>query len=295
VRGHRDVQPKNKGRNNFQFFTEEMNVSAVERQLLEGGLRRALERREFVLHYQPQINLKSGTITGAEALIRWRHPERGLVPPALFVPIAEESGMIVPIGRWVLHEACRQVQSWVEAGLPSLTVAVNVSPIELQAKTFLDGLSAMLKETRLSPRNLELELTENILVRNSPLTSSTFNALKAMGVRLAIDDFGTGYSGLSYLRQFPIDTIKIDQSFVREIAAGSSDSKIASAVIKIGKSPKHRVVAEGVETAEQLAFLQHQHCAEGQGYHFNRPVSAEEFMALLKKKQRGLAPEAQAG
>jgi diguanylate cyclase (GGDEF)-like protein/PAS domain S-box-containing protein len=284
---------KDKGRNNYQFFTEDMNVRAVERQFLEGSLRRALKRREFVLHYQPKINLETGAITGVEALIRWRHPERGLIPPAMFVPIAEDCGLIVPIGRWVLREACRQTQSWIDAGLPPMPVAVNISAVEFQSKDFLEGVRVILKETRLNPRYLELELTESVLMQDAEATASALIALKAIGVRLAIDDFGTGYSSLSYLRQFPIDTLKIDQSFVREITAGSLDDTIVSAVISMGKTLKQRVVAEGVETGEQLAFLQRLHCGEGQGFHFSRPVSAEEFATLLKTKTE-LIPQLQA-
>ena len=276
---------KDKGRNNCQFFTQDMNVRAVERQFLEGSLRRALKRREFVLHYQPKINLETGAITGVEALIRWRHPERGLIPPALFVPIAEDCGLIVPIGRWVLREACGQAQAWIDAGLPPMPVAVNISAVEFQSDEFLERVRATLKETRLNPRYLELELTESVLMQDAEATAPALTALKALGVRLAIDDFGTGYSSLSYLRQFPIDTLKIHQSFVREITAGSRDDTIVSAVISMGKTLKQRVVAEGVETGEQLAFLQRQHCGEGQGYHFSRPVSAEEFVTLLKTKK----------
>jgi diguanylate cyclase (GGDEF)-like protein/PAS domain S-box-containing protein len=284
---------KDKGRNNYQFFTEDMNVRAVERQFLEGSLRRALKRREFVLHYQPKINLETGAITGVEALIRWRHPERGLIPPAMFVPIAEDCGLIVPIGRWVLHEACRQAQAWIDAGLPPIPVAVNISAVEFQSKDFLDGVRATLKETRLNPRYLELELTESVLMQNAESTAAALIALKAIGVRLAIDDFGTGYSSLSYLRQFPIDTLKIDQSFVREINVGSHDDTIVSAVISMGKTLKQKVVAEGIETGEQLAFLQRQHCGEGQGYHFSRPVSAEELVTFLKTRKE-LVPQLQA-
>jgi diguanylate cyclase (GGDEF)-like protein/PAS domain S-box-containing protein len=284
---------KDKGRNNYQFFTKEMNVRAVERQSLEGSLRRALERREFVLHYQPKINLETGAITGVEALIRWRHPERGLMPPALFVPIAEDCGLIVPIGRWVLREACRQAQAWIDAGLPPLSVAVNISALEFQSKDFLEGVRATLKETRLNPRHLELELTESVLMQDVGSTAPALIALKALGVRLAIDDFGTGYSSLSYLRQFPIDTLKIDQSFVREITAGSLDDTIVGAVISMGKTLKQKVVAEGVETGEQLAFLQRQHCGEGQGYHFSRPVSAEEFVTL-RRTRKEFIPQLQA-
>jgi len=284
---------KDKGRNNYQFFTEDMNVRAVEREFLEGSLRRALKRREFVLHYQPKINLETGAITGVEALIRWRHPERGLIPPALFVPIAEDCGLIVPIGRWVLHEACRQIQAWIDAGLPAMPVAVNISAVEFQSKEFLERVRAILKETRLNPRYLELELTESVLMQDAEATIPALIALKAIGVRLAIDDFGTGYSSLSYLRQFPIDTLKIDQSFVREITVGALDDTIVSAVISMAKTLKQRVIAEGVETGEQLAFLRRQHCGEGQGFHFSRPMSAEAFATLLKTRQ-DLIPQLQA-
>jgi EAL domain-containing protein (putative c-di-GMP-specific phosphodiesterase class I) len=283
---------KNKGRNNYQFFTEDMNVRAVERQFLEGSLRRALTRREFVLHYQPKINLETEAITGVEALIRWRHPERGLIPPALFVPIAEDCGLIVPIGRWVLHEACKQAQTWIDAGLPPLPVAVNISALEFQSKDFLESVRAILNKTRLNPRYLELELTESVLMQDAESTAPALVALKAIGVRLAIDDFGTGYSSLSYLQQFPIDTLKIDQSFVREITAASLDGTIVSAIISMGKTLKQRVVAEGIETGEQLAFLQRQHCGEGQGFHFSRPVSAEEFVTLREARKK-LTPRLQ--
>ena len=276
---------KDKGRNNYQFFTGDMNIRAVERQYLEASLRRALERREFVLHYQPKVDLETRAITGVEALIRWRHPERGLIPPALFVPLAEDCGLIVPIGQWVLHEACRQAQAWIDAGLPPLPVAVNISAAEFQGREFVEGVRATLAQTRLDPRYLELELTESVLMQDAGTTAASLIALKALGLRLAIDDFGTGYSSLSYLRQFPIDTLKIDQSFVREITAGSRDDTIVGAIISMGKSLKQRVIAEGVETGEQLAFLRRQHCGEGQGFHFSRPVSADDFAALLAARK----------
>jgi len=201
------------------------------------------------------------------------------------VPVAEECGLIVPIGRWVQHEACRQAQAWIDAGLAALPIAVNISAAEFQGKDFLEGVRTTLEDTRLNPRHLELELTESVLMQDAGTTAAVLIALKAMGVRLAIDDFGTGYSSLSYLRTFPIDTLKIDQSFVREITAGSRDDTIVSAIISMGKTLKQRVIAEGVETGEQLAFLQHQHCGEGQGYHFSRPVSAEDFAALLETRK----------
>jgi EAL domain-containing protein (putative c-di-GMP-specific phosphodiesterase class I) len=258
-----------------------MNVRAVERQFVEVALRHAVDQREFVLQYQPQMNLGTGAIIGVEALIRWRHPERGLVPPAHFIPIAEECGVIAAIGRWVLREACCQAQTWQRAGLPPVRVAINISAAELRAKDFVAGVRATLLETGLDPRYLELELTETFLMQDSKSTLGVLLALKAMGVQLALDDFGTGYSSLSYLRRFPIDTLKIDQSFVRDITTDAGDAGIVSAVISMGKSLNMRVVAEGVETQEQLAFLQEQRCPEGQGYHFSRPLVAREFTRLL--------------
>jgi len=272
---------KENGRNNYQFFTQDMNLRAVERQSLEGGLRRAVGRQEFVLHYQPKVNLETGAITGAEALIRWLHPVRGLILPAQFVPIAEDCGLIVPIGQWVLREACRQARAWLDAGLQPTPVAVNISAVEFRAKDFLESVRATLEDTCLEPRYLELELTESVLMQDAESTTSVLQALKAMGVQLAVDDFGTGYSSLSYLRQFPIDALKVDQSFVHDITSDPEDATIVSAVIGMGKSLKQRVIAEGVETREQLAFLQSQGCDEGQGYYFSQPVVTEEFARLL--------------
>jgi diguanylate cyclase (GGDEF)-like protein len=272
---------KESGRNTYKFFEQEMNARAVRRQSIEASMRRALERQEFVLHYQPKINLRSGAIVGIEALVRWQHPQRGLLEPAQFVPIAEESGLILPIGRWVLREACRQARAWQDAGLPPITVAVNTSALEFRAKDFLENLRAILAETRLESCYLELELTESVLMRDVVATDSVLHALAALGVKLAVDDFGTGYSSLSYLRQFPITTLKIDQSFVNQITSNPDDATIVSAVISMGKSLKHRVIAEGIETAEQVAFLLAQYCDEGQGYFFGRPVGAEALTTLL--------------
>ena len=272
---------KESGRNNYQFFTQDMNAQAIERQSLEGGLRRAVGRQEFVLHYQPKVNLETGAITGAEALIRWHHPDRGLILPTQFVPIAEDCGLILPIGRWVLREACRQARTWLDAGLGPTPVAVNISAVEFRAKHFLESVRATLEDTCLEPRYLELELTESVLMQDAESTNSVLHALKAMGVQLTVDDFGTGYSSLSYLRQFPIDALKVDQSFVHDITSDPEDATIVSAVIGMGKSLKQRVIAEGVETREQLAFLQSQGCDEGQGYYFSQPVVAEEFARLL--------------
>ena len=273
---------KENGRNNFKFFEQGMNVRAVQRQSIEASLRRALERQEFVLHYQPKINLRSGAIVGVEALIRWQHPERGLLLPEQFVPIAEDCGLILPIGRWVLRESCRQVRAWLQAGLPPITLAVNTSALEFRAKDFLENICAILEQTRLEPRYLELELTESLLMRDAESTATLLHALADLGVKLAIDDFGTGYSSLSYLRKFPINTLKIDQSFVSQLTSNPDDAAIAMAVIGLGKSLKQRVIAEGVETAEQYAFLLTQQCDEGQGYYFGRPMPAGEFAKLLE-------------
>jgi diguanylate cyclase (GGDEF)-like protein/PAS domain S-box-containing protein len=273
---------KENGSNNFQFFKAEMNLKAVERQSLESSLRRALEREEFLLHYQPKVNLDTGEITGVEALIRWQHPDRGLVPPSQFVPIAEECGLIVQIGRWVLHEACRQAREWQDAGLPFRRISVNVSAAEFRAKTFIEVVSTTLRETGLDARYLDLELTEGVLMEDAESTVAVLQDLKAMGLHLAVDDFGTGFSSLSYLQQFPIDILKIDQSFVRRIADDHDDSPIVSAIIEMGKYLKQRVIAEGIETQEQLAFLRDRHCGEGQGYLFSQPLAAEEFAHLLR-------------
>jgi diguanylate cyclase (GGDEF)-like protein/PAS domain S-box-containing protein len=274
---------KENGRNNFQFFTAEMNLKSVQRQSTESNLRRAIERDEFLLHYQPKINLVTGEITGVEALIRWQQPDRGLVPPAQFVPIAEDCGLILPIGRWVLREACRQAREWQAAGLPFKRISVNVSAAEFRGKGFVEGVATVLAETGMDACYLDLELTEGVLMANAESTGATLHALKAMGIHLAVDDFGTGYSSLSYLRQFPIDVLKIDQSFVRQITSDPDDSPIVSAIIDMAKNLKQRVIAEGIETQEQLAFLQARHCAEGQGYLFSQPLPASEFGRLLER------------
>jgi diguanylate cyclase (GGDEF)-like protein/PAS domain S-box-containing protein len=273
---------KERGRNNFQFFKPDMNLRAVERQSLEGSLRCALEREEFLLHYQPKVNLITGEITGVEALIRWQRPDRGLVPPCEFVPIAEDCGLIIQIGRWVLRETCRQAREWQESGLPFKRVSVNVSAAEFRDTDFIKGVRTVLSETGLEAQYLDLELTEGVLMEDVVSTAEVLRELKSMGVHLAIDDFGTGYSSLSYLHQFPIDVLKIDKSFVHRITGDPYDSAIVSSIIDLGKNLKHRVIAEGIETQEQLAFLQTQHCAEGQGYLFSRPLAAAQFAHLLQ-------------
>ena len=275
-------QAKELGRQGYQFFKPEMTVRAVERQSIEESLRRALERREFALHYQPIIDLKTGEITGAEALIRWTHPTRGPIPPAQFIPIAEDCGLILPIGNWVLREACKQAQSWVHAGLRPATIAVNISALMFRDEHFLEGIFAILKDTGFDPRFLELELTESILMKRVESTQSILTILRAQGIQVAVDDFGTGYSSLSYLSKFPIDSLKIDQSFVRQISTAPDEITIVTAIISMGRSLKLRVVAEGVETQEELAFLQARDCDEAQGFYFSRPVPPEKFAKLLE-------------
>jgi diguanylate cyclase (GGDEF)-like protein/PAS domain S-box-containing protein len=275
-------QAKEHGRQSYQFFKPAMNVRAVERQFIEESLRRALERQEFALHYQPKVSLLTGEITGAEALIRWTHPTRGPVSPGQFIPVAEDCGLILPISNWVLREACRQAKEWLVAGLPLGTIAVNVSAIEFRHENFLQGIFATLQETGLDPRLLELELTESVLMKHVESTAAILKTLRVAGVQLAVDDFGTGYSSLSYLRKFPIDALKIDQSFIRQITGTPDETTIVTGVISMGRSLRLRVVAEGVETQEELAFLQTHQCDEAQGYYFGRPTPPAEFAKLLE-------------
>jgi diguanylate cyclase (GGDEF)-like protein/PAS domain S-box-containing protein len=277
-------QAKENGRQIYQFFEPAMNVRAVERQSIEESLRRALQREEFTLHYQPKIDLATGEVTGAEALIRWLHPVRGLISPDRFIPIAEECGLILPITRWVLREACSQHQAWVAAGLPSISMAVNISALDFRAETFLESVFSIIDETGIDPHLLELELTERVLMRRAESTELIFNALKARGVRLAVDDFGIGYSSLSYLRSFPIDAIKIDQSFIRQISSAPDDTSLVRAMIDMGRDLKLRVIAEGVETQGELAFLRAHRCDEAQGYLFSRPLLPKAFADLLEKR-----------
>jgi diguanylate cyclase (GGDEF)-like protein/PAS domain S-box-containing protein len=273
---------KERGRGNFQFFEAAMNLRAVQRQSMESELRRALKNQEFLLHYQPKVNLDSGDITGVEALIRWKQSDGTLVPPAEFVHIAEDCGLIVPIGRWVMREACKQARAWQDAGLRHLRMAVNVSAVEFREKGFVENVRQILSDTGLRAHYLVLELTERVLMENAESTALVLEDLKTMGVHLAVDDFGTGYSSLSYLRQFPIDVLKIDQSFIQKITSNLDDSTIISAIIGMGRNLHHIVIAEGIETQEQIAYLQSQHCEEGQGYLLSPPVGAEQFGHLLE-------------
>jgi diguanylate cyclase (GGDEF)-like protein/PAS domain S-box-containing protein len=276
-------EAKNRGRNNYQFYRLDLNSSAIERQVLESALRHAIHRQELELHYQPIMSLATGAIVGVEALLRWQHPTLGFVLPERFISIAEESGLIVPIGQWALREACLQAKSWQDAGLPRLRLAVNISAVELRSKAFVSGVATILAETGFHPRHLELELTETFLMQDSKATALVLNALKQLGVQLALDDFGTGYSSLSYVRRFPIDTLKVDRSFVRDLTMDAGDASVVSAVINMGKSLHMRVVAEGVETQEQLSFLKSHGCSEAQGYHFSHPLNAEGFANLLDR------------
>ncbi len=268
---------KDNGRNNFQFFTSEMNARAVERLKLENSLRVALQRKEFFLEYQPQLDIATGTIIGAEALLRWRHPELGLIPPAKFIPIAENNGTIIPIGEWALRTACIQARQWHEQGIGPLPVAVNVSTVQFRQDRFLQVVRNVLEETGLPPQFLELELTESLLLSTAEVTISMMEQLKDMGVRLSIDDFGTGYSNLSYLRHLPVYKLKIDRSFVQAMTVDADDAAITDTIIKMAKTLNLKVIAEGVETEQQMQFLRSHDCDEIQGYHFSRPLGACEF------------------
>jgi EAL domain-containing protein (putative c-di-GMP-specific phosphodiesterase class I) len=272
---------KQTGRNNFQFFTRQMNIAANQRLLLEKDLRLALEREEFTLYYQPQLDLRTGGVVGFEALIRWPHPQRGMIAPSEFIPVAEETGLIAPIGEWVLRRACMQARSWQTLGYP-LQVSVNCSAQQFRLEGLVGMVARTLEQTGLSASSLELELTESVIVEHTEHVMARFKALDEMGVKLSIDDFGTGYSSLGYLKRFPIHELKIDQSFVRDVSADPDDAAIVSAIITMAHGLGLQVVAEGVETAEQLAFLKKVDCDWAQGYYFCRPLPAEEIEPLLR-------------
>ncbi|MHB1117708.1 putative bifunctional diguanylate cyclase/phosphodiesterase [Sideroxydans sp.] len=275
---------KTEGRNNFQYYAAHMNASAWQRLQLETGLRRALEREEFVLHYQPQVDLENGKIIGMEALLRWQSAERGLISPGEFIPLLEETGLIVPVGDWVLRTACQQARAWQAAGLSGFHVAVNLSTLQFRQPDFAGVVTAILEEYGIDPaqRMIELELTESLLMHNVAGAIDTLNKLHATGIEFSIDDFGTGYSSLSYLKRFPISSLKIDQSFVRDLSSDRSDAAIVTAIIALGHSLGMNVIAEGVETTTQLARLREMGCDEIQGYLFSRPVSAAEMTRLLQ-------------
>lgn len=283
---------KEKGRNNYQYFKAEMNARAVERQAMEADLRLALQRHEMVLYYQPKVNLETGAISGVEALLRWQHPQRGLLLPGRFMPIAENCGLMVSIGRWVLREACTQAQCWQDAGLLPASISVNISSSEFCAKTFIEDVSTILSETGLNPCRLQLEITESVLMGDAESSITLLEQLKKMGVQVAVDDFGTGLSSLSSLAKFHVDVIKIAPLFIGEISAPLGNSIVARAVIAMAASLKQLVVAEGVEDQRQWAFLKMQHCEEGQGYLFSQPLAAEQLTLLLSNGLSGSVDEA---
>ena len=276
-------QAKDSGRNTYRFHTEQMNIDAIEHLRMRNGLRRALANGEFVLHYQPQISLASGAVIGAEALIRWNHPELGMVAPGRFISVAEDTGLIVPMGDWVLREACRQSMAWHKAGLPELLMAVNLSAVQFKRGDVLKSVTQALIASGLEPALLELELTESILIKDTEKVLATVRQLKSLGIKLSIDDFGTGYSSLSYLKQFDVDKLKIDQSFVRNMVDDPNDAAIVRAIIQMAKGLNLTTIAEGVEDDRQLALLRLQHCDEVQGYHFAKPMPADEFEIFMSR------------
>jgi diguanylate cyclase (GGDEF)-like protein/PAS domain S-box-containing protein len=281
---------KTDGRNNFRFFTEDMNAEVMERVALEKSLRSALAREELFLMYQPQMDIANGRITGLEALLRWQHPGLGLVPPDRFIRIAENSGLIVPIGEWVVRTACRQARKWQDEGLPAVTVAVNVSAVQFRQADFCGLIKRVLHETGFAPQYLELELTEGLLLAEADVTLSVLKELKSMGVTLAIDDFGTGYSSFNYLRQFRVSKLKIDRIFIRDVAMNPDDAAITAAIISMAKSLNLKVIAEGVENEAQMSFLRAHQCDEIQGYYFSKPLAADK----VADKLRGDTPKRQA-
>jgi diguanylate cyclase (GGDEF)-like protein len=279
---------KEHGRNSYAFFDPPMSLRAMARHQMDNSLRNALKRNEFVLHYQPQLDLHTSGVSGAEALVRWQHPSEGFLLPSAFVPFAEECGLITLLDMWVLREACRQGMEWIDSHLGAMRVSVNVSAQEFESCDFVEMVLDTLNETGFPPEYLELELTESTLMRDSTSTIEKLHTLRHAGIRIAIDDFGTGYSSLSYLRRFPIDTLKIDQTFVADVNDGTG-GVLVDAVIKLGSHLHYRVVAEGVENAEQLQFLQAHNCGAGQGWHLAVPMCAADFAKFLQGRAEGVA------
>ena len=276
-------QAKASGKNAYKFFAQEMNAAALERLSLESELKYALERNEFILHYQPKINIGSGRIVGVEALIRWRHPTRGMVPPGLFIGVAEETGLIVPIGEWVLETACRQLAAWRKANLPEITVAVNLASPSFRSGLLVNDVATVLRTFNLPPELLQLEVTETMLMQDAEATIRTLEALHELGVKLSIDDFGTGHSSLAYLRRFRIDQLKIDRSFIAQMTESLADAAIAAAIVLFSQKLNLEVMAEGVETAAQATMLRQQGCYLLQGYYFSKPVEPERLPELPNK------------
>jgi diguanylate cyclase (GGDEF)-like protein len=275
-------QAKAEGKNNFQFYSEKLNANSLERLTLESSLRHALERDEFRLHYQSKRDIRSGRIAGVEALLRWEHPDLGTVTPMQFIPVAEETGLIVPIGKWVLKTACLQSMAWQNEGLPPLSIAVNMSARQFSDEYLLQDLESILKATGMNPQLLELELAESLLIHDVENTLRILTGLKSLGVRIAVDDFGTGYSSLATLQRFPLDTVKIDRSFIGDLAGPSENAALADAIVAMGKSLSLTVIAQGVETKEQADFLRAHACDELQGFYFNRPLPAHQFAQLMR-------------
>ncbi|WP_318556747.1 EAL domain-containing protein [Geobacter anodireducens] len=276
---------KEQGKNNYQFYSEEMNTRVFERMALETSLHRAIRQQEFLLYYQPRVDLRTGRISGVEALVRWNHPEMGLVSPARFIPLAEETGLIVPIGEWVLRTACAQNKAWQEAGLPPLRMAVNLSARQFRQENLIQMVADVLAETGLDPRWLELELTESLLMERAEQSVSILRSLADMGIDIAVDDFGTGYSSLGYLKRFPITNLKIDQSFIRDIASDPDDAILVRTIITMAHGLGMKTVGEGVESLEQVDFLCRHGCEEVQGYYFSRPLTAEGCEELLREER----------
>ncbi|MGH8742412.1 MAG: putative bifunctional diguanylate cyclase/phosphodiesterase, partial [Burkholderiales bacterium] len=269
------------GRNQFHLASAESGTLIPERARLESDLHAALARREFELHYQPKLSVAGGAVVGMEALLRWRHPQRGLVSPAEFIPLAEETGLIIPIGEWVLAEACRQNRAWQERGLPKLRVAVNISAIQFRQSNLLETVAQALRAARLAAEYLELEITESVVMQNAAEAIGKLEQLRAMGVELSIDDFGTGYSSLSYLKSFPVHTLKIDRAFIQDLAENSEAALLVGAIIAMAHGLKRTVIAEGVETETQLRALRSLHADQYQGYYHSKPLPAAEFASLL--------------
>jgi diguanylate cyclase (GGDEF)-like protein/PAS domain S-box-containing protein len=277
---------KAEGGNQFRFFAPDMNLRVMETLEMDADLRRALEKEEFLLYYQPTVDLASGRIGGCEALVRWRHPQKGLVPPGAFIPLAEETGLIVPLGDWVLREACRQSQEWRKAGIPVVTVSVNLSARQFRQVDLVEKIRQAIEDTGMDPRKLILELTESMIMHDPAGAAETMHRLKGLGVGLSLDDFGTGYSSLNYLRRFPVDSLKIDRSFITDVTVDAGAAAVATSVVAIAHSLKLTAIAEGVETKEQLAFVRESQCDGLQGYYFSKPLPADEFANLLREDRR---------